>query len=390
MMNPPRRGTPDFILLFLTVALVGFGVVMVFSASYSLTYSDDPLSHTKRQIMYVALGLFIMFFMMNTSYALLRKLFVPFFLVTLTLLVAVLIFGKEVNGSKSWFRIGEFGGQPTEFAKIGIMLYLGFIITKKDEKFRDFKTGLLPALVVTGFVGFLIMLQPDLGSCMILILSAAIVLFVGGARFKHLFLLFVSSVAVIGLTIAAELLRNEHSYRIKRFTSYLDPWKDYYGDGYQLIQSLFALGHGGATGAGFGQSIQKLHYLPEAHNDFIFAVIGEELGFVGAAIFLLVYVLFLWRALIIVLRCGDTAGMLAGTGIVATIALQALINIGGVTGAIPITGVTLPLISYGGSSLLSSMMAIGLLLSISREFNKEDKEKTKSSKPVRVQVERQL
>lgn len=377
-MNPTRRGTPDFILLFLTIALVGFGLVMVFSASYSITYSEDPLFHTKKQIQFAVVGLIVMFITMNTSYARVKKMFIPLFLVSVLLLILVLIIGVEIKGSKSWFRIGSFGGQPTELAKIGILAYLAVIISKKGEKFREFKTGLLPALIVLGIVCFLILLQKDLGSMMILLMAAMLVILVGGARLKHLFALAASGLFIVGIYILREFLKagdGTLSFRIRRLTSFIDPWKDYHGDGYHLIQSWFALGHGGLTGAGFGQSIQKLHYLPEAHTDFIFAVIGEELGFIGAAIFILVYLIFIWRALMVAIRCSDITGTLIGTGIVGLIAIQALVNIGGVIGAIPITGVTLPLISYGGSSLMSTLLAIGILLCISRENNKQDKNK---------------
>lgn len=372
-MNPPRRGTPDFILLFLTIALVGFGLVMVFSASYSMTYSNDPLMHTKRQALFAVIGVIAMFVMMNMPYAKLKKMFIPYFLFTVFLLVAVLIVGEEVNGARSWFGIGPFGGQPTEFAKLGIILYLSSILAKKGERLHDFKKGLLPILTMAGLVTLLILLQPDFGSAAILVLTSGLVIMVGGARFKHLFFLALSALAATGIAVAAELLLNGQTYRIKRFTAFLDPWEDHLGSGYQLIQSLYALGHGGVTGAGFGQGIQKLHYLPYVHNDFIFAVIGEELGFVGAALFLMVYLIFLWRALFIALRAPDAVGTLVGTGIVGMIAIQAVINIGGVIGALPITGVTLPFISYGGSSLLATLMAMGILLSISRELSKPEK-----------------
>jgi cell division protein FtsW len=382
-MNPPQRGTPDFILLFLTFALIGFGLVMVFSASYSITYQDDPLSFTKRQMLFAVLGTIVMFIMMNTSYQQIKKLFVPFFLFVLILLILVLIIGEERNGARSWFGIGPFGGQPTEFAKIGIILYLSVMITRKGEKLKDFRTGLLPILIMVGLVGFLIMLQPDLGSCVILLLTASVVIIVGGARKKHIFWLTTIATSVLVTVILVELWIahqiNEPSYRLRRLLSYLNPWEDPLDSGHQLIQSWYALGHGGLTGAGFGQSIQKLHYLPYAHNDFIFAIIGEELGFIGAAIFLLVYILFMWRGLLVSLRCSDVTGTLVGTGIVGMIGIQALINIGGVIGAIPITGVTLPFISFGGSSLLATMFAVGILLSISRENNKVEKNKNSTS-----------
>jgi cell division protein FtsW len=205
------------------------------------------------------------------------------------------------------------------------------------------------------------------------VLTAGLVIIAGGANLKHILLsgLFLGS--ILGFVVGGYFLFTPadqiKSYRIDRFTAYLDPWSDPMDTGFQLIQSLYAFGHGGVTGAGFGQSIQKLHYLPYAYNDFIFAVIGEELGLIGALTVLLVLLLLMWRALIISLRCPDIFGTLLGTGIVGMIGIQATINLGGVTGLIPITGVTLPFISYGGSSLLVTLMSMGILLNISRYSN---------------------
>ncbi|MEB3103863.1 putative lipid II flippase FtsW [Ferviditalea candida] len=372
-MNPPRRGTPDFLLLLLTFALVGFGLVMVFSASYNL--NADPLYFTKRQSLWAVLGTGAMLFLMNLNYKKLKVWFVPFFVATLFLLVFVLLFGVERNGAKSWFGIGSIGGQPTEFAKLAIILYLSALISKKGEKIRDFKTGFLPVLMIVGFVALLIMLQPDLGSTMILVLTATILMIAGGVNLKHLFMIGGAMSLLLAIFVSVSLLRGHtESYRLDRFTAFVDPWSHQLDSGFHTVQSLYAFGHGGLSGAGFGQSIQKLFYLPEAHNDFIFAIIGEELGFVGSLIFLLVYLLFLWRGLLIALRSTDPFGVLVGTGIISMIGVQAVINIGGVTNVIPITGVTLPFISFGGSSLLTTMMSTGILLSISRENTRLNRE----------------
>lgn len=373
MMNPPRRGTPDFLLLLLTFALVGFGLVMVFSASYNL--NADPLYFTKRQSLWAVLGTGAMLLLMNLNYKRLKTWFVPFFVATVVLLIFVLLFGVERNGAKSWFGIGSIGGQPTEFAKLAVILYLSALISKKGEKIRDFKTGLLPVLFIIGFVAGLIMLQPDLGSTMILVLTASIVMIVGGVNLKHLFLIGGTLSLLVTLFVSVSLLKGDtESYRMDRLTAYIDPWAHQLDSGFHIVQSLYAFGHGGVSGAGFGQSIQKLFYLPEAHNDFIFAIIGEELGFVGSLFFLLVYLLFLWRGLLITLRSNDPFGVLVGTGIISMIGIQTVINIGGVTNLIPITGVTLPFISFGGSSLLASLMSAGILLSISRENNRLDRD----------------
>lgn len=372
------KGAPDFLLLILTLILVGFGLIMVFSASSSTAavnklYNYDALYFTKRQLLWAGLGTFLMLIMMNIHYQKYKKLFIPFFVVSLFFLILVPFVAEERNGARSWLGYGSLGIQPTEFAKIAIILYLAAIIAKKDEKFREFKRGLLPVMIVVGSFAFLIMLQPDFGSCAILLMCATAIVLAGGSNLKHVFL---SATVLGGLTLLGTsfyLLLNPEAdggFRLERFNSYADPLADPKGSGYHIIKSLEAFGHGGLFGAGLGNSVQKLFYLPYAYNDFIFAIIGEELGFVGAALFILFYLLFLWRALVVSLRCPDIYGTLVGIGMVSLIGIQALINMGGVTNAIPLTGVTLPFISYGGSSMLSLLIGMGVLLSISREYNR--------------------
>ncbi|MFE5319702.1 putative lipid II flippase FtsW [Paenibacillus sp. NPDC056579] len=382
-MTPPRRGTPDFLLLFLTFSLVCFGLAMVFSASMGYVRIDpktkiafnDPSYLVIRQAISIALGTIAMFFCMNIDFRKLKNWVRPMFVVVVIMLLLVPIIGNEVNGAKSWFIIAGFGIQPAEFAKLSVILYLASLISKKDERIEDFKKGLLPALLIVGFICALIMLQPDLGSTMILLLCSATIIVVSGARLKHIFNLTLAAAGMLSVIITVYVIsKGGESYRIDRFKSFMNPWADPEGTGYHLIQSLYAFGHGGFSGAGFGQGIQKLHYLPEAHNDFIFAIIGEELGFVGASLFIIIYLAFLWRGLTVAVRCDDRFGTLAGVGIIGMISIQALINLGGVTGSIPLTGVTLPLISYGGSSMLVTLISIGILLSLSREHNKPDKE----------------
>lgn len=378
-----QRGTPDFLLLIMTLLLVGFGLIMVFSASSSMTvtnpkYNNDALYFVKRQLLWAGLGSLFMLILMNIYFQKYKKLFILFFIGTLILLIIVPFVATKTNGARSWLGIGGFGIQPTEFAKLAIILYLAAIIAKKDEKFRNFKRGLLPVMIVVGFFAFLIMLQPDFGSCAILVLCASAIVIAGGSNLKHIVM---SSAVLLGLAALGTsfyfLFNPDASFGFRgdRFTSFMDPLADQQGDGYHLIRSLEAFGHGGLTGAGLGNSVQKLFYLPYAYNDFIFAVIGEELGFIGTTIFILFYIFFLWRALIVSLRCPDIYGTLVGIGIVSLIAIQALINMGGVSGAIPITGVTLPFISYGGSSMLTLLTGMGILLSISREYNRVDKDR---------------
>ena len=377
-MSTTRRGTPDFLLLILTFALVAFGLIMVFSASSmsaAYYYSGDALYFTKKQVLAIVLGIIGMIFCMNIHHTKLKKLTPLFFMVVLVLLVLVPFIGKELKGARSRFPIGPLQLQPSEFAKIAVVMYLAALISKKEEKFRDFQKGLLPALFIVGMVAFLIMLQPDFGSAVILSMGALLVIVVGGANLKQLTFLGVVGGALVSVVLLIMFLANsEFGYRMERITTFLDPWADEAGSGFHVIQSLYAFGHGGWTGAGFGQSIQKLHFLPAPHNDFIFSIIGEELGFLGSSLFLLVYLLFIWRGIIVALRATDTFASLTGIGIIGTIAIQALINLGGVTNSIPLTGVTLPLISYGGTSVMVTLASLGILLGISRDYNREAEE----------------
>lgn len=395
----PKRGTPDFQLLILTLLLVGFGLVMVFSASSSLTlasskFSNDPLYFMKRQMIWIVLGIVVMFTAMNIHYSKFKKWYVPIFIITVILLLFV-AFSERINGAKSWLSIGKLGIQPTELAKISIILYLSALITKKGERFRDFRTGYIPVMVIVGIVAGLIMMQPDLGSCLILVATSGLVIYAGGASMKHILgsiallvlgvgIVMGAKAAIDSLAPASDKVVANQDYKKGRIQAFIDPYQDPEGEGYNIIQSLTALGQGGVSGSGFGKSIQKLDYLKYPYTDFIFPVIGEEFGFVGTALFLMLYLYFIWRGILIALRCKDPFGTLVGIGIMGLIAIQAFVNIGGVTKTIPLTGVTLPFISYGGSSLLVSMLSMGIMLSISRETNLPAKEEvTKSVTTVR-------
>lgn len=359
---------------------------MVFSASSNTAvvnsdFNNDPFYFVKRQLLWAVMGLVMMLFIMAIPYQKFKKGFLLYFIPVFILLVLVPFVGKQYNGARSWFGIGSLGIQPTEFIKLGLILYLGALIAKKGENFRDWKKGLIPVLLIVGLICFLIMLQPDLGACVVIAATSVILIWAGGANLKHLAAAGIIAAALVILAASLSIMANPDgwSYRIDRFTAFMDPTSDELEETYHLSRSLQALGHGGVTGAGFGHSVQKLKYLPYAYSDFIFSVIAEEFGFIGSAIFLGVYLLFLWRGLIVALRCEDPYGMIVGTGIVGLIAVQAVINIGGVTGAMPLTGVTLPFISHGGSSMLVTLGAMGVLLSISRDSNKPEKPNKRKS-----------
>ncbi|MFE4202917.1 putative lipid II flippase FtsW [Aneurinibacillus aneurinilyticus] len=370
------RGRPDFPILILTLFLVGFGIVIVYSASsvFSLDKFGTDTYFVKRQALWASIGLVFMLFTMNVPYTFYKKHFVGIAFIVFLLLIAVLIPGIGLlrNGARSWINLGFASLQPAEFAKLAIIIYLSALITKKGDNIRDIKKGLVPVFVVLGLFCGAIMLQPDFGSMVILVLTAMAVIVAGGANLKHLLYGGIPFAIVGFLSVVFT------PYRWNRLQNVGDPWADGMdglGTGYQLAHSYFALAHGGITGAGLGKSIEKYLYLPEVQTDFIFSIIGEELGFLGAGFFLLVYLFFLWRILVITLRVQDTFAALVGIGVVSMIFVQAFINVGGVTGLIPITGVPLPFISYGGSSLLLNMISIGIVLSISRENYKQTVQK---------------
>lgn len=374
-----QRGNPDFFLLFLTLVLVGFGLVMVLSASSikALQEYGDMWYFTRRQAIWILIGLTAMGVLMNIPYAKFQKWFLLLTGISLLLLVLVLIppIGIKVSGARSWLGIGGFRLQPAELAKLAIILYLATLISKKGEQFRDFKRGLLPAIVVTAIFAGLIAAQPDFGTAAILTGIALCIIVCGGANLKHLFFLSLPLALAIGLYALT------HAHVIKRLTSYLDPWADPYGSGFHLIQSYYAFGHGGVTGVGFGRSIQKYEYLPHPHNDFIFSIIAEELGFIGVCFVFFMYMLLIWRIIVVCQKMREPFCTLFGIGVAGMIGIQGFINIGGASGLIPISGVPLPLISYGGSSLLVTLMGIGIVLSISREVNRRAKA---AEKPVQM------
>ncbi|HZG80167.1 MAG TPA: stage V sporulation protein E [Brevibacillus sp.] len=355
------RSAPDFVIIFATLFLLGIGIVMVYSASAIVAQKfNDPYFFAKRQLIFAILGITSMYITMNIDYWVWKKWAKPGFFLSLGLLVLVLVIGIEVNGSKSWLGIGAFGIQPGEFAKLGVVAFLAKWLSDNQKQIVLFRKGLAPALGIPLACFALIMLQPDLGTGTVLMGTAIVMIFAAGARISHFVGLGMIGVAgFIGLVISAP-------YRIKRITSFIDPWTDPLGAGYQIIQSLYAIGPGGLLGLGLGQSRQKHLYLPEPYNDFIFSIIAEELGFIGGTLVLLLFLLLLWRGMRTAITAPDLFGSLLALGIIGMIAIQVIINIGVVTGMFPVTGITLPFLSYGGSSLTLILTGVGVLLNISR------------------------
>ncbi|MGM0902091.1 stage V sporulation protein E [Mesobacillus maritimus] len=361
---PTKKTTPDFILLIVTFSLLAVGMTMVYSASaiWAEYKFDDSFFFAKRQMLFAVVGIIAMFFIMNVDYWTWRTWAKVILIVCFVLLVLVLIpgIGNVRNGSRSWIGVGAFSVQPSEFMKLAMIAFLAKFLSEKQKQITSFKSGLLPSLglVFTAFA--LIMLQPDLGTGTVMVGTCVVMIFISGARVMHfVYLGLLGAAGFVGLIASAP-------YRMDRITSFLDPWKDPLGTGFQMIQSLYAIGPGGLFGLGLGESRQKFFYLPEPQTDFIFAIIAEELGFIGGSFVLLLFSLLLWRGVRIALGAPDLYGSLLATGIIAMIAIQVMINIGVVTGLMPVTGITLPFLSYGGSSLTLMLMAVGVLLNISR------------------------
>jgi cell division protein FtsW len=358
------RSAPDIWIIITTLLLLTIGVIMVYSASAVLAFHEfgDWFYYLKRQLLFAVLGVLAMFFTMNVDYWVWKKYARTGLFICLGLLVVVLLPGIGVvrGGARSWLGIGAFGIQPSEFMKIGMIIFLAKWLSEDQAKISLFVKGFLPPLALMGLAFGLIMLQPDLGTGVVLIGASLLIIYSAGARLLHL-----SYFAMIGLAGFAGLII-QAPYRLQRITSFLDPWQDPLGAGYQAIQSLYAIGPGGLVGLGLGMSRQKYSYLPEPQTDFIFSIIAEELGFFGAGFVLLLFTILVWRGMRTAITAPDTFGSLAAVGIIGMIAVQVIINIGVVIGMFPVTGITLPLISAGGSSLTLMLTSIGILLNISR------------------------
>jgi cell division protein FtsW len=358
------RSAADSLLFLSTILLLVIGVVMVYSASAVIAFHDfgDAFYYLKRQLIFAVLGIAAMIVTMNTDYQIWRKAAKPGLILGFILLVIVLIPGIGVvrGGARSWLGISSFGIQPSEFIKIVIIIYLAKMLSEESFQITRFTKGLLPPLLIVGAAFGMIMLQPDLGTGAVLVGASILMIYIAGVRMFHLSMLGLTGIiGLVGLIITAP-------YRLDRITGFLNPWQDPLGAGYQIIQSLYAIGPGGLVGLGLGMSRQKYSYLPEPQTDFIFSILSEELGFIGGIFVLLLFTLLLWRGIRIAIMAPDTFGSLLAAGIVGMIAVQVIINIGVVIGMFPVTGITLPLISAGGSSLTLMLTAIGVLLNISR------------------------
>lgn len=357
----------DRILLYLTFALLVFGLIMVASAGigYSRSRFGDAYFFFKRQLLGVSIGLVVLYLTQRINYNFWKKISFPFFALSVIFLILVFIpgIGSKIYGANRWIQLGVISFQPSEMLKLSLILYLAAWLEGRGERARDFFEGLLPFTAIMAVIGFLLIKQPDMGTLGVTVLIAMTIYFVNGAKISHMLLL------ALGGFLGFYTLMKTESYRMDRFLVFLHPELDPKGVGYQINQALLAIGSGGILGVGLGHSMQKFNYLPEPVGDSIFAIIGEELGLVGAVFLIILFVGLSLRGLRIARNAPDIFSKLAAVGIVAWIFFQALINIAAISGLIPLTGVPLPFISYGGTSVIFLMAGIGILLNISKQAN---------------------
>jgi len=363
-MNKSSRETkPDLILLLVTLLLVTIGTVMIYSSSSILSMERfrDGQYFLKKQIFFLVLSLLVMILMTRIPYYKLRNLAWPGIVVSGILLMAIWIpgLGIRAGGAARWLNLGVFSFQVSEMAKIALILFLAHYLTFKVNRIREFSQGLLIPLAVTGALVGLILLQPDFGTTVILAVIGLAMIFLAGGRLLHL-----AGIVALFIPVAVWLLFHK-SYRLARLMTCLDPWKDPRHSGFQIIQSLISFGSGGAFGVGIGDGMQKLFYLPEPHTDFILSVIAEESGFIGVGLILFLYIVLIARGFQISLKAPDMFGSLLASGLTMLLALESFVNIAGVMGLIPLKGLALPFLSYGGTSLMMSLVAVGMLLNIS-------------------------
>jgi cell division protein FtsW len=363
----PTAASPEYdhLLMISALLLLGLGLVMVFSASGVLASDKyhDPAFFLKKQLIYAVVGVGLMLVIRRIPYQLYNRLVYLILLISLILLILVLIpgIGVRIRSASRWIKFGPLVIQPSEFAKLAIIIFLAYSMARKQEKIRYFSIGFLPHIVVAGIFILLIEKEPDFGTALALAGITFLMLFVGGTRLTHILLVTLIASPLVVYVI----LKNK--MRLERVTTFIDPWKYAQESGYQLVHSLYAIGSGGFWGLGIGKSREKLFYLPDSHTDFIFSILSEELGFLGTITVISLFAILIIRGLIISIRAQDTFGAYLAMGLTSLIGLQAAINMAVVSGLMPTKGLSLPFLSYGGSSLLVNMIAIGILLNISSQ-----------------------
>lgn len=359
----PTRKSIDYVLFTVTILLVAIGIMLVFSSSfyYAMLTLNDKTHFLFKNLKWAALGLGVMIFTANFRYTAYKKLAPVFMIISLgTLLVLLTPMGHTINDATRWIKINNQTFMPSELAKFSMIIFLASSLSVNNEKLKNFSNGLLPYIMVIVLFAWLILKQPDLSTAFILGASSIFVLFIAGMKWIHLF------IAGSAGTLAVYLAVITSDYRMARVLAFTDPFANMYGIGWQVSHGLFALGLGGLTGVGLGQGTLNKLYIPEPQNDFIIATLGEEFGFVGIVVLLLLFLILIWRGFRIALKAPDLFSSLLASGITGLIAIQVFINVAVTTSSIPPTGVPLPFISFGGTALVLTMAAVGIVLNISR------------------------
>ena len=362
-----ERNGIDLTFLFLVLILLSIGLIMMFSASYASSYYEtgDSFYYIKRQLLFAVVGVVMMLAIANIDYHILHRFAFLIYAGTLFLLVVVLIVPTRED-AKRWINLGFTTFQPSELAKFAIVLIFAHLISVNYERMKNPRYGVWPFLVLLGVVVMLMLLEPHLSGTILIVSIGVVMMFVGGTDLKW----FMLGGVLIGVAIvAAVLIPGVVPYAMDRLQYWIDPWSDPQNKGFQTIQSLYAIGSGGLMGVGIGNSRQKHLYLPEPHNDFVFSVVCEELGFIGATLIILLFVLLIWRGYVVAMRCRDRFGSMLAVGLTTQVGVQTVLNIAVVSNTIPNTGISLPFFSYGGTALLKLLCEMGVILTHSRQTN---------------------
>lgn len=360
----------DFTLLITVFILLGLGIITVLSASSPTALAetgDNSYKYVVKQIQAAVIGVALMFFLSKVDYKVWQKNYKVIFAFCIAILLGVCILGASSGGATRWLNLGFISFQPSEVAKVGVIIFYAAWLTRNKDKLKSIKEGFIqPLAMLLPMILIVLILQNHFSATLVLCMLAVILMILAGCRIRY-FIMIGVPVAILG--VIAIIVAGQ-GFRMQRLVTFFDPWQDIAGDGWQIIQSLYAIGSGGLFGVGLGESKQKYLYLPEPHNDFIFAVLAEELGFIGCAVVIILFAVLIWRGITISMKAPDMFGSLLAAGITSMIAIQVLINIAVVTASMPVTGMALPFFSYGGTALMIILASVGILLSVSRAGNK--------------------
>lgn len=365
----------DFILCITVLLLLSLGIIMVLSASAPSALSTTGSSYTyvKKQLLFAIAGLFVMFFLSKVDYRFYKKYYWYIYFASWIILLLVVVpgLGYAVKGATRWIKIGGFQFQPSELTKIGMIIFFAGYLSDHKNELQEFKRGFLkPLAFLIPPIGILYVIQNHFSVSLVIGVVVLVIMFMAGCRLKYFLIVGIVGISAILGLLGVMQMKGSESFRLDRISTYFDPWADAQGTGYQTVQSLYAIGSGGMFGLGLGNSKQKYLYIPEPHNDFIFSILAEELGFFGCILVIALFAIFIWRGILVSMRAKDMFGSLVAIGITTLIAIQAVINIAVVTGTVPTTGMSLPFFSYGGTALLLLLANVGILLNISRSSSK--------------------